>query len=457
MRLSLEAKIVFSWMAALLASIAIVTAVDLLRLERLPSLAISLLLALPAGLALLMPVTRPLNKSLRSLETGLLNFKDNDFSTSLAVTRRDELGALASLYNEVSDLLRRERQHLYQRELLLDTVLQSSPLAMLLVDHRQHIVYTNFEARHLLNQGRALLGVKLEQALHNSHPAVRELIASGRDGLVTLEIDAETHTYHLSRGSFNFNSQRHELYLFKQMTREINRREVDIWKKVIRLISHELNNSLAPISSLAHSGKILIDSVANSAAASDNATAKNADSWEKLTRIFDTISERSCHLSDFISGYAGFAKLPAPRPTWIDWREFIGKLQLHTRFHLDGPLPQHPGWGDPVQLEQVMINLLKNAHEAGGAAEAVKVSIAATPTAVRVEVTDRGSGMPENVLKQALLPFYSTKTQGTGLGLALCHEVIEGHEGYINFRNRQGGGLRVSLFLPLPATALKSV
>jgi signal transduction histidine kinase len=118
---------------------------------------------------------------------------------------------------------------------------------------------------------------------------------------------------------------------------------------------------------------------------------------------------------------------------------------IHVETRLDADLGAVRA--DRGQLEQVLINLLKNAHESGSAPDAVQVGVVGG-AAQRNNVSDRGPGMNESVLAQALLPFYSTKRSGTGLGLALAREITEAHGGRIALANRDGGGLRVSLILP---------
>ncbi|MES1154298.1 MAG: HAMP domain-containing sensor histidine kinase, partial [Rhodanobacter sp.] len=216
----------------------------------------------------------------------------------------------------------------------------------------------------------------------------------------------------------------------------LSRQEVATWKRVIRVISHELNNSLAPITSLAHSG----------------AELARRGQLDRLPGVFATIGERALHLHHFIAGYASFAKLPTPQLVDIEWQPFLDGLALHCQYRLATPVPTgRPGRFDAVQIEQVLINLIKNANESGSDASEVTLSILEAGSELRIEVADRGPGMSETVLAQALLPFYSTKRSGTGLGLALAREITEAHGGRVLLANREGGGLRVSLRLPLTA------
>lgn len=395
-------------------------------------LLVSVLVLLPLAFLLAGRVMAPVSRLLRALEGAVASYRDGDFSFSIAINRRDELGELIRMHNALGQTLREQRQHLVQRELLLDTVVQNTPVALVLTDSIGRVAYANIASRHLFNEGRNLVGLDFAALLADAPEALRKAVESGEDALLSVEMDGSEETFHLSQRAFRLQGRPHRLQLFRRMTRELSRQEVATWKRVIRVISHELNNSLAPISSLAHSG----------------AELARRGQLDRLPNVFATIGERAMHLHGFIAGYASFAKLPTPRPVVVEWARFLDGLSLHCHYRLAAPPPQQPGLFDAVQIEQVLINLVKNAHESGSAEDEVTLSIMEVGNELRIEVADRGPGMSETVLAQALLPFYSTKRSGTGLGLALAREITEAHGGRVLLANREGGGLRVSLRLP---------
>jgi signal transduction histidine kinase len=372
----------------------------------------------------------------RALTGTVTSYKDGDFSFSLHWPQNDELSDLVGAHNELGHVLREQRLGLVQRELLLDTMVQNTPVAMLLVSDGGPIVYANIAARQLLHQGRRLEGHRLDAILEHAAPALVEAMARGGDGLFTTGEAEDEEVYHLARRSFNLNGRKHELLLLRQLTLELRRQEVQTWKKVIRVISHELNNSLAPLTSLAHSGAELV----------------RRGQTERLPQILATIEERTRHLETFILGYARFAKLPTPRLEEHHWPAFIAQLKDQVDFTLAGEPPPEAACFDGAQMEQALMNLLKNAHESGSPPDGVSLEVRRVQGIIRIEVQDRGPGMSDAVLANALVPFYSTKRSGTGLGLALAREIAEAHGGRITLANRDGGGLTVTLILPLQAS-----
>ena len=368
----------------------------------------------------------------RALAGTVTSYRDGDFAFSLRWQRDDELGELVAAHNALGDTLRSQRESLVQRELLLDTMVQNTPVAMLLCDPGGHIVYANLAARKLLGGGRRLEGLLMRVLLESAPEPLREAMARGGDGLFVVERDDEEEIFYLARSGFRLNGRPHELFVLRHLTVELHRQEVRTWKKVIRVISHELNNSLAPVASLAHSGAELV----------------KRGKHDQLEKVFATIAERTKHLEQFIQGYARFAKLPAPRPEPIAWPELVDRLRSQVAFRVEGALPEQAARVDAAQLEQALVNLLRNAHESGSPPDGIQLRVRRLPNGVAIEVADRGDGMTETVLSNALLPFYSTKRGGTGLGLALVREIAEAHGGRVSLANREGGGLSVTMTLP---------
>jgi len=320
---------------------------------------------------------------------------------------------------------------------LLQALLEASPVALLLCTDGGRIVIENAAARRLFFAEQSGIGQNFLRLVANGPAAIRGALLHASDEIVGLSLDGQHEVYHFSRRKLSYHAEPHTLLLVRPVTREVAQHDIDVLKRVVRLISHEVNNSLAPISSLVHSARMVVSS---------------GERLERLERVFDTVEERSKHLSEFIAGYASLARLPQPAPRELLWQPLLDKLAaLYPEAALSAPAGA-AGFFDPAQLEQALINLLKNAYEAAGARDAVALRVDALPDhAAQLHVLDRGPGFSADALEHALLPFYSTKPGGTGVGLALVREIVHAHGGQLTLGEQEGGGAAVRVWLPGPA------
>lgn len=377
---------------------------------------------------------------IEGLYDGLISFCDNDFSVSLPLDLSKKQTSVITVFNDLAKKLRRERQHLHQRDLMLDKVVNGSNIVTLLVNQQNIVIFHNYAAAQFFQKGKSIKGENWESLRAHYLPQLTDRVAN--NSIISVErINPSQHPqselWHCSRSSLTLNGQAHQLLLLKPITDELAQQELQTWKKAIRVVSHELNNSIAPISTMCHSGNILANRLND----------------PQLERVFHSISRRTERLGNFIRAYGEVAKVSAPR-----------KVQMDLVALLDNLCPLYPfAWAepvsaelrqstamilaDPIQIEQVMINLLKNAHEAQLDVPII-VSIDTTDTEVNILIEDEGPGIDPTILQDVLLPFYSTKQMGSGIGLAICREIIEFHQGRLHLSNREHKGLVVRVSLP---------
>lgn len=394
---------------------------------------VSGLLLLLVVLAGLVVQTVRLRKQVALLSTvegqlePLLSVESGSISSS---AERSDLLAVVHRLRCQFELRQRSAQ---QSEQLLHTLMDEAPMAILLLEDAGAIEYVNESARRLFFEGKNVLGDNFLALLGDAPEALREAVLDVQDRFFTVEAGSESESYHLAKRHFELHGRTHTLLMVKHLTRELRQREIDVWKKLIRVLSHELNNSLAPITSLVHSARVITSSVHSN----------------KLERVFATIEERTKHLQDFVESYAKFARLPNPKREHVNLGDFIRHVSSIAPEVQVTSVPLATAYFDRSQLEQVLINLLKNAKEAGGRPEDISLDVhVAKDGAATFRVEDRGTGMSEQVMANATLPFYSTKERGSGLGLALCREIVEAHGGVIRLENREGGGVAVTVTLP---------
>jgi signal transduction histidine kinase len=323
----------------------------------------------------------------------------------------------------------------------LQAMVEVSPLAMVLHDDDGQISFANEAARTLFFSGQRPEGKNFLRLLKGAPEALKRALTADDDDLFTLERDGQRETFGLSRRAVTFDGRPHQLLAVKLATREVSRREVEILKKVIRVISHELNNSLGSVSSLLHSAKMI-------------ARDPQPRLLPRLATALDTIQERTEHLKGFLDGYAALARVPRPMRRSVAIVDLAERLRrLYPDVAIEAAACE--GHFDAAQIEQVVINLMKNAREAGGADIDTTLAISASeePGAIEIRLADRGKGLSDEALAHVTMPFFTTKPKGSGLGLTLCRDILEAHGGSLLVRNREGGGAEVMCYLPGPTPA----
>lgn len=433
---SLSAKALALYALLALVAAAIAAAAVALGLPPWITFLLVIAIALAAGTLVLSLALRPMRRLLAALRDGVDGLRSGDQSLRLVSERRDELGELVELYNQLAETLGRRRSDLRQRELLLHAALETSPAALLLVSSSGRVTFSNRAARRLFLLGRRLEGRDWHDLRHACPPPLRSALESTSDALIHLELDGVEEKFFVSRRGFELNAREHTLVSMRHVTPELRRQEAVIWRKVLRVIGHEMHNSLAPIRSLAASGRTL--------------HARNPRD-PRLAEILANIEDSAAGLHRFVDGYRRYARLPEPRLETVDLRSFLGHLKRSHAFELGGEVPARTVRIDPGQIRQVLQNLLNNARQAGSPEDQIRLEVveaAGEPDGWSLRVLDRGEGMDEETLAQATLPFFSSKPGGTGLGLALAREIVEAHGGRLDVATRDGGGVVVTMRLP---------
>ncbi len=380
-----------------------------------------------------------LRRVIRPLQTAsnmLAALREGDFSIrARRADPGDVLGLLLFELNSLSEDLRAQRLGALEATALLRRVMEEIDVAVFAFDESQALRLVN-------RNGASLLG-RVQTQLLGKHATELGLVApltGETPRVVELQFPNRSGRWEIRRGTFRQGGLPHQLLVLTDVSRALSDEERQAWRRLIRVLSHELNNSLAPIKSIAESLLELIGE------------ASPARNWRDDLRMgLGVIASRSESLSRLMSSYARLARLPPPRPEPLSVGEWVRRVvALETRQPVRvcaGPdVTIH---ADGAQLDQLLINLIRNAVDAtvdtGGTAE---VGWRTSDDHVDVWVRDDGPGLAETA--NLFVPFYTTKPNGTGIGLVLSRQIAEAHGGTLTLGNRQTGrGCEAHLSLPL--------
>ena len=372
---------------------------------------------------------------LQTMANLLEALRESDFSFRARGARRDDpLGETLFEINALADTLRDERLGSLEATALLRTVMSEIDVAVFAFDDQHKLRLVNRAGERLLGRPveqlmwRTAEDISLGGCLDGSAPRVLNIAFPGGSG-----------QWQVRRGSFRQGGLPHTLVVLSDVNLPLRQQEREAWHRLIRVLGHELNNSLAPIKSIAGS----LESIASQ--------DPMPEDWrEDMRRGLNIISGRTDALSRFTSAYTALARLPRPNMRQVDLSalvERVARLEMRKAIHVDsgGTVAV---LADPDQIEQLLINLMQNAVDAaletGGA---VRVSWHQNSHRVSVYVEDEGPGLanPSNLF----VPFFTTKPQGSGIGLVLGRQIAEAHGGTLTLEARPGTkGARATLTLP---------
>lgn len=373
---------------------------------------------------------------LRTLSNLLAALQEGDFSVRARGAEIDDaLGEVMQQVNSMGGTLREQRLGALEATTLLRKVMEEIDVAIFAFDSEHKLRLVNRAGEKILAKPAERLSGRSAEELD-----LAECLEGDPARILQTTFPSGPGRWGMRRSMFREHGLPMQLLVIGDLTRPLREEELAAWQRLVRVLGHELNNSLTPIKSIAGSLENLVAS-----------ETLPADWQDDMRRGLAVISSRSESLSRFIGAYARLAKLPRPTLAPLEVAPWIRRVVgLETRLHVDvQPGPELVIHGDADQLEQLLINLLRNATDAaletGGG---VRVGWRKNAAYVEVKVEDDGPGLSNT--SNLFVPFFTTKPGGSGIGLVLSRQIAEAHGGALTLENRRtGSGCEARLRLPM--------
>jgi nitrogen fixation/metabolism regulation signal transduction histidine kinase len=381
--------------------------------------------------ALIESMTRPL----QTLSNVVASLREGDYSfRARGAGQQDALSELSSEINALANLLQKQRVRSLEATALLARILEVMSAPLFAFDRNNRLQLVNHAGAELLGQPYARCFGSSAREL-----GLQELLAAPDQSIHTFGVKSTR--WLLRRAVFRQDGAPHTLLLLADVSLPLQDEEQRSWKRLIRVLGHELSNSLAPIKSIAGSLLTRANQIGG-----DEATVRD------FRRGLGVIESRADALHRFVQSYRKLAQLPPPTLSPVALGPLLERVvlleqRLHARLDPGPPTVLN---ADPDQLEQMLINLLANAVDAslGNNSQSVRIRWQSADAAVLIVIEDRGLGIAN--AENLFVPFYTTKPTGSGVGLVLAQQIARAHGGEISLLNREDSpGVRATVRLPL--------
>ncbi|NDV83894.1 PAS domain-containing sensor histidine kinase [Bacteroides sp. 51] len=370
--------------------------------------------------------------------SGMRLLNEQDFSTRLRPVKNKEAREMATVFNRMMANLRNERLSVREKNRFLDLLIEASPQGIIILDSNERIADINAAGLRFL-QIPDVEGVK-GQRIGNTGLELADALASMEKGVELIVRPSGGYSYRCTRSSFTDQGFEHPFILIEELTRELLKIEKESYERIIRMMSHEVNNSVGAIGSTLH-------------VVSDIINAGEQDAWEDVLPAVDASSDRCKHLAQFISNLAHVVKIPQPAFAYISLNEQARAVDALTRMEcqrrdikltLQLSPEDRQVYVDGIQFEQVLVNVIKNAYESIGQGGEIRIQTSVSPLSITIQ--DDGPGITDEITEKLFTPFFTTKPSGQGIGLMFVREVLVNHHCRFNLYTA-GGWTRFEIYL----------
>ncbi len=374
-----------------------------------------LALSLACSIWLYRGISQPANL----ISSGIEAIKDQDFNSRLVLTGHTEMDELIGVYNQMIDQLREERIKQSEKNHVLDKLIQASPAGIIMLGEHNRIDNLNRAAAQMMQVD--IVGSKGITLSEINGPLAQEMtkLGDGESSIITINGSA---IYKCQKAHFVDLGYSHHFILIEELNDEIYKKEKGAYEKVIRIMSHETNNSIGAINSI----------LSTVIQFKDQLHPSNRVDYENALNV---AINRNKALTEVISNFAEVVKLPEPQIQETELNQLLNSVQLLMEAagrekQVKWELQLCPGelWlmMDSIQMEQALINIFKNALEAVEMQGTIRIGSSREPA--RLCISDNGSGIPGEISQQLFTPFFSTKKNGQGIGLTLSKEILLSHQ-----------------------------